>query len=361
MPVKPLPPHSSLDHLKYQAKDLMRQHSAREIGCAQRLREFHPKFQGATDAEIFAAELRLSDAQLAIARERGFAGWTRLKRHLEKPAIADQLTRPHHERIEDATFRHAVDLLDKGDAAGLRDLLAQHPALVRKHVLFEGGNYFRDPTLLEFIAENPVRHGVLPAKIVEVAKMILNAAPAPAAVNSALELVATGRVPREQNVQKRLIEVLCEYGANPDGAIPGAALHGETGAVHALLEQGARLSLPVAAALGLDSEFLNLLPAATAEERHLALALASQYGRADIVRALLDAGEDPNRYNPGHSHSTPLHQAALQGDRETVRLLVERGARLEMRDLIWNGTPADWARHAGWTEVEEYLRELERS
>ena len=34
-----------------------------------------------------------------------------------------------------------------------------------------------------------------------------------------------------------------------------------------------------------------------------------------IVRMLLDAGEDPNRYNPvgAHSHSTPLHQAAVGG------------------------------------------------
>jgi hypothetical protein len=33
---------------------------------------------------------------------------------------------------------------------------------VHQHVVFEGGNYFRDPTLLEFVAENPVRHGTLP-------------------------------------------------------------------------------------------------------------------------------------------------------------------------------------------------------
>jgi hypothetical protein len=37
--------------------------------------------------------------------------------------------------------------------------------------------------------------------------------------------------------------------------------------------------------------------------------------RREIVRLLLDAGEDPNRYNPvgGHSHTTPLHQAAGGG------------------------------------------------
>ncbi len=71
--------------------------------------------------------------------------------------------------------------------------------------------------------------------------------------------------------------------------------------------------------------------------------MASQFGRVEIVRALLDMGEDPNRYNPvgGHSHSTPLHQAALAGHDALVRLLVERGAQLDRKDHIWHATLAD--------------------
>jgi hypothetical protein len=93
----------------------------------------------------------------------------------------------------------------------------------------------------------------------------------------------------------------------------------------------------------------------------LALALAAQFGHVEIVRLLLDAGEDPNRYNPvgGHSHSTPLHQAAAAGNEEMVRLLVERGARLDMKDILWHGTPAGWAAHEGKSKVEQYLREAE--
>jgi hypothetical protein len=68
-----------------------------------------------TDAEIFAAEFKLSDAQLAIARESGFPSWARLKARIEKPTLADQLNLPHHQRIEDAEFRRAVELLDAGD------------------------------------------------------------------------------------------------------------------------------------------------------------------------------------------------------------------------------------------------------
>jgi len=87
--------------------------------------------------------------------------------------------------------------------------------------------------------------------------------------------------------------------------------------------------------------------------------VAAQFGRAEIVRALLDAGEDPNRYNPpgGHAHATPLHQAALAGHEAVVRLLVERGARMDFKDAMFGGTAADWAAHAGKTEVERFLRE----
>ena len=138
MPVRRLPSNPDLDHLKYQAKDLLKEHAARNAGAAQRLREFHPRFGRSTDAEIFEASLRLSDAQLTIARESGFPSWARLKRHIEKPTLTDRLDLPHHERIEDPVFRRAVDLIDAGDVVGLRAWLSQHPTLVHQHVNFEG-------------------------------------------------------------------------------------------------------------------------------------------------------------------------------------------------------------------------------
>src|ERR1700761_2021498 len=260
MPVKPLPASSNLDHVKHQAKDLLKQHAAQSPGAAQRIREFHPRFDGATDRDIFAAQLSLSDAQLTIAREHGFASWTRLKRHIEKPTLADQLTLPHHERIEDPAFRVAVDLIDSGDVAGLRSLLNQHSGLVHQHILFEGGNYFRNPTLLEFVAENPVRRGTPPANIVDVTRVILDAGPDSAARNEALMLVATGSVPRECGLQLPLIDLLCERGADPNRAIHAAAVHGEKESLARLIQLGARVDLPIAAALDDTDEFNRLLP-----------------------------------------------------------------------------------------------------
>jgi hypothetical protein len=358
MPVRPLPENPSLQHLKYQAKDLLKGHTAREAAVAQRIREFHPRYAKASDVEIFSAHLSVSDAQLAIARECGFASWARLKRRVEKPTAREQVTRPHHERIEDPIFRHAVDLIDTGAVADLRTHLKHHANLTREHVAFEGGNYFRNPTLLAFVAENPVRRGRLPENVVEVAKTILDASVDQSTLDETLMLVSTGAVARKCGVQLPLIDLLCGAGADPNRAAEAAAVLFEMEAVKALLQHGARMTLALAAALGKIDEARRFLPKAEPDQRHLALALSAQYGHANVVELLLDAGEDPNRFNPvgGHSHSTPLHQAAGNGHLDVVKLLLARGANPHIKDILFGGTPAGWANYAGKKEVEAFLR-----
>jgi ankyrin repeat protein len=361
MPTKPLPGRPNIDHLKHQAKDLLKDRKAGDLGACQRIREFHPRFSGMPDKAISTATFTLSDAQLSVAREYGFATWARLNRHV-KDANPSTLQRPHHERIRDEDFRHAVDLIDVGDVDGLRNHLMNHPGLVRQRVEFEGGNYFQNPTLLEFVPENPIRHDSMPPNIVEVARTILDAGARlnQPSMNSTLELVSSGRVAREYGMQILLIDLLCDYGADANAAMRAALEHGEWEAVEALVRRGATVDLAAAAATGRVEDVRRTLPTANAELRHRALAWAAQFGHIDIVRMLLDSGEDPNRYNPEgtHSHSTPLHQAALAGHGDVVRLLVERGARLDIPDIHHQGTPLQWAEYAGRTEVAEYLRSL---
>ncbi len=355
MPLKPLVSNPSLDHFKRQARDLQKAHKLRDPEALQRIREFHPRLQKPDDAQIGEAPFTLADAQLTTAREHGFPSWARLRAHLDKGVAIDPNT-PMHERIEDPVFRRAVELIDAGDERGMRSWLAKHPDLVRQRVYFVAGGYFERPTLMQFAAENPVRHGRLPSNIVAMVRLLLDAGAAPG--DGTLALVASGRVPRECGVQVALIDLLCARGAEPK-AMVAALTHGEFEAAEALLRSGAPLDLPTAAALGRGDDVRRLLSVADEAGRYLALALAAQHGRTEVVRQLLDAGEDPSRYNPvgAHSHSTPLHQAVVHGHLDTVRLLVERGARRDIVDTLWHGTPLGWAEYAGQTEIASYLQE----
>jgi len=174
--------------------------------------------------------------------------------------------------------------------------------------------------------------------------------------------------PAKAGLQIPLAETLLDFGAAVDGVPNGgvwssplmtALAFGYVETAKALARRGARItSVAAAAGLGRADEVRAMLPQSTAPDRHKAMALAAQLGHVDVVRALLDAGEDPNRYNPegNHSHSTPLHQAAFVGRDDVVRLLVERGARLDIKDTLWNGTPLGWALHGNQPATADYLR-----
>jgi ankyrin repeat protein len=140
-----------------------------------------------------------------------------------------------------------------------------------------------------------------------------------------------------------------------------ALAFGYLDAAQALVRRGARVdTLAAASGLGLLDEARRLLPSADALMRHKALALAALHGHTPLLELLLDAGEDPSRYNPegNHAHSTPLHQAVWANHLAAVQLLVGRGARLDLRDAIHHGTPLDWAEYGQRTLIAAYLRGL---
>lgn len=361
MPTRRLVAQPSLAHLRHQAKDLLKLHRERELQVLQRIREFHPRMHGRSDGEIAAERLKLADAQLTIAREYGFPSWPKLKAFIVRND-ARVLDLPAHERIEDPDFRRAVDLMDAGDVEGLREQLRHCPDLVHKRITLVGGNYFQRPALLEFIAENPTRYGRLPKNAADVARVILDAGARDnlQSLDSTLDLVASSSAARESGVQDALIDLLCDYGADPNAGVRSSLLYGEFGAIERLLRRGAAVTLIIAAALGRPDDVQRLVQAAHDDDRKLALALASQHGRAAAVRGLLEAGVDPNGFTPGgHSHATALHQAALAGHDEIVRLLLDAGARADVADVLYGGTPAGWARHNGYDELARFLRDCE--
>src|SRR5689334_2765021 len=68
-----------LENLKKQAKLILRWHRERYYPVAAQIRGFLPRFLNVPDAEILAANFKLSDAQEMIARQHGFDSWQALK------------------------------------------------------------------------------------------------------------------------------------------------------------------------------------------------------------------------------------------------------------------------------------------
>lgn len=273
--------------------------------------------------------------------------------------------------MQAARFEAAVDAVVTGDLATLKALLGEDPALVRAR-----SARAHRATLLHYIAANGVEEErqKTPASAVEIAKLLLQAGADADALTemyggkcTTMSMLVSSAHPAQAGLQVALAETLLDFGASIEGAgetvwrspLMTALAFGYLGTAEALARRGAKVdNLAAAAGLGRLSDASRLLPAADAADRHRALALAAQHGHVKIVRLLLDAGEDPSRYNPtgNHGHSTPLHQAALAGHEAVVRLLVERGAKLDIEDTIHHGTPLGWAEYGGQSKIAGYLR-----
>jgi len=318
--------------------------------------------------QLRSMEFDMDDARTAIARGYDFAGWDALAAFAEAIARRDPGVFP---------FECAVDAVVSGDAATLSGLLTENPDLVGARSTRV--THFDPPvhraTLLHYVAANGTEgyRQRSPPNAVEIAHILLEAgaeADAPASLYggevTTMTLLVSSVHPAKAGVQAALVDLLVSFGASPDGAGVGngtppvetALAFGYREAARALERHGAFLSLAAAAGLGRVDMVGDLLAGSDAEGRRRALALAVQAGEVEAARVLLDAGEDPNRFNPEgiHGHTPPIHQAVWAGHIEVVRLLVERGARLDIRDTIHGGTPLDWAEHGGREEIAAYLR-----
>jgi hypothetical protein len=268
--------------------------------------------------------------------------------------------------IPDPVFREAVAAIDAGDVGALERLLAEHPNLVSDRADC-GEGYFHRPYLLWFVAENPIRNGKLPQNIARMTRTILEAADRQGVVglgdqrDYALELVCSGRIVRECGLQRELIDVLGEAGADLDKAVAPALAHREVAAVERLLERGATLTLPAAVCTGRTADVMRLAQTASPADQQAALACAALYGQAGTLDTLIALGADVNAYAPAgfHPHGTPLHHAVDSGSLDAVKVLVEAGASLEMKDRVYKGTPRDWAEHLGRKDIAAYLGEKE--
>ncbi|MDQ0463329.1 ankyrin repeat protein [Caulobacter ginsengisoli] len=281
----------------------------------------------------------------------------------DRSAIVTLLDRPV---VQDRTFRKAIAAIHAGDIARLGALLDAEPWLLRERIVEPDcyrqaarQQYFLDPKLFWFIANNPRLAPALPANIVEIAQAMIARGVDKSDLTYALELVMTGASVREQGQQLPLMRVLLEAGAEPSASgVDMSLAHGELEAVGALVAAGAPLTASIAAATGQAEALKTLLSKASAADLQMALALAVINGQTDAARTALEAGADPNRFMPVHAHSLPLHQAALSENIDLLALLVAYGARTDIPDKLWSGTPLDWAVHENRPVARAWLEAL---
>lgn len=345
-----------------QAESLFAALMANDEAAQWRFKWMHPRFKGKHVNEVKAMALTLDDARLLIARESFFNDWDALKAFSEAVQRDGPIRR----------FEQAVEAVICGDIDAVKMMLQKQPELVQSR-----STRSHHATLLHYTAANGVENvrQKTPANAVEVTKLLLEAGAEVDALAdmydnkcTTMSMLVSSCHPHEAGLQVTLAKTLLDYGAAFDGpgsnwssSVMTALLFGYLETAEALVRRGAKVDhIAIAAGLGRTEDVTRLLPSSNTLARHQALALAAQLGQASAVKQLLDAGEEPNRFNPDgyHSHATPLHQAVWSDHLAVVKLLIERGARLDLRDTLFDGTPLDWAKHGQRTDIVNYLQEL---
>ncbi len=318
-----LPERPSLEHLKKQAKALLRAAREQDQAALQRCRTL-PALANTPAAALGAAELALHDAQSVIAREHGFTSWQALREEVEArtlsfdaaieefvrsatsgvPGRAERLL-TLHPAIASATLQTALVL---GDAAGVEARLRASPELATQ----PGGPREWEPLLY---ACHTGMHRSVPARVdglVAIARRLCGLGANPNAEyhwNWHPELPRTALWAAVCEVDHLpLAEVLLEAGANPtDGVTAHIAGGGGNLAALDLLHR-----------FGLDA---NGIPGGVPPLVYMMFWTDNPAG----LRWLLEHGADAN-LAWGADGEAPLHVAARRWDLPMVELVVRYGA-----------------------------------
>lgn len=265
---------------------------------------------------------------------------------VEKQTIVALIEKP---RITDPHFADAVRAIDAGNLPRLQSLLKTHPYLATAKADEPGsyaGPYFAHPGLLCFVAENPTRNNTLPSNISDIATAIIDAGATSDDISRTLGMVCSGNVPRETNLQAPLIKILLARGADSAQGLDAAITHQEHQAIKTLLELGVVPDARVAVSLG-DLPSLEKLLAGQPDSKILTQVwkIAAGNGNVDALKLLLAKGVDIHTVDM--QNATALHHAALGNHKEAVIFLLQHGARRDILDNQFNGTPSGWAQYGG--------------
>ena len=257
--------------------------------------------------------LTLESAEFAVARDYGFASWTRLESEVERRR-----------------------LLDACDVPALRTLLAEHPELAVER-LEHWCDHPRGATPLGYVAMlrfDAARLGLSAVtRTADVARTLISAgARVEGDPGDSETPLITAASYGDADVARVLVEAGAEIDARAteNGAIPGgsallhAAVFGFTDVVDLLAASGARIDGVVeAAAVGnIDGLLTDETPY---EQKVRALTMAAGHDRVAVIEQLLVAGTPVDAVDAwGY---TALRAATENGRDAAVAALLAAGAR----------------------------------
>ena len=266
-------------------------------------------------------------------------------------------------RTKDPDFLEAIDAIQRGDVETLAALLDRRPALLHERMIEDHVHprgYFSDPKLFWVIANNPTLVPRSPDNIVEIAELMLARGVEHEDLNYTLGLVMTN----SNFVGTQMLDLtalLVKAGAVvTHGTMMSTLGHWQRAPAAWLVDNGhVEMDASIAAGLGRWNGLANLLNDAPQWMKDDALGMAVINRQYEAAKLCLEAGADPNRFMPCHSHSTPAHQAAIHNSVPMLELLVAHGADLTIEDTMWRGTPLGWSMHEGKREAEAYIRRVQ--
>jgi Ankyrin repeats (3 copies)/Ankyrin repeat len=341
--VPTLPAHPNLEHLRRQAKELLRAAKAGEPDAVRRV-------------EAVSDRLTLTAAQLAVAREYGFASWPRLKdeveaRTLELAQKVDAFceasiggnTRRAARMLAEApviasySFATAVIL---GDADHVRDELLRDPSLATRPDPRTGWTALHAACASRWHQLDPTRA----AGLLAVARLLLDAGADP-----------TGPAPGRPGRGARWRPLRCAIAASNSGP-------SNRPVVGLLLDRGAVPDDHDLYLAGFAHDRRQLLPLLLAHLPNLgeiaeqALAAAISNDDSESARLLLEAGAEPRRYRDDDGQPTPVVWAAVRAgcDAGFLGLLLSHQADPNAAGPDGR-TPYQLATAAGRTEITELL------
>jgi ankyrin repeat protein len=298
-PVSSLPERPNLDHLRKQAKELLRQYRAGDPAALAHFRRHLPAAKDKSDPDLGAMSLQLRDAQSSIARQYGFPSWQELKSYVEwkmscanrRPELFDWLCLVYDGSVTggNGVARPAVALR----------MLAEYPHLAQ-HDAYVACALGDEARIREAIAAD--------ASWVNRPGGPLKLPPLVAVTHSWF-----AKDERNRDRFRQSVRVLLESGANPNQSI------GNRFPPHSLSKPAEEQlsALYGAAGQALDPEMTRLLLVAGANPDD-GESLYHSVGSVECVRVLLEHGATPD--------SNVLANAIAHANLGSMRLLLEHGA-----------------------------------